>query len=80
MRKHQQRQLLELMKTIHEANNLIKKYIDNKNYGDAIKLLIDCQEAAVSIGNTIEKLEVKGQLLLLTLKNSAIYCTRWLHL
>ena len=60
MRKHQQRQLLELMKTIHEANNLIKKYIDNKNYGDAIKLLIDCQEAAVSIGNTIEKLEGEG--------------------
>lgn len=60
MRKHQQKQLLELMETIHEANNLIKKYIDNKNYEGAIKLLRDCQEAAVSIGNTIEKLEGEG--------------------
>lgn len=57
MRKHQQKQLLELVTTIYEANNLVKKYIDNKNYDDAIKLLLNCQEAAVSIGSTIEELE-----------------------
>lgn len=60
MRKHQQKQLLELVATIYEANNLIKKYIDDKKYEIAIKLLADCQEAAISIGNTIEKLEGEG--------------------
>ena len=60
MRKHQQKQLLDLTKTIHEANNIIKKYIDAKNYEAVLKLLIDCQQAAVSIGNTIEKLEGEG--------------------
>jgi len=60
MRRHHQKQLLELINTIYEANALIKKYIDNKNYEGAIKLLFDCQESAVSIGSTIERLEGEG--------------------
>lgn len=62
MRKHQRKQLLELMNTIREANNLIKKYINDKNHEGAIKLLLECQEAAVSVGNTIENLEGEGTL------------------
>ncbi|NLM74452.1 MAG: hypothetical protein GX184_10550 [Clostridiaceae bacterium] len=60
MRRHQQKQLLELIKTIHEANGLIKKFIDDKDYESAIKLMIDCHESAVSMGTTIEKIEGEG--------------------
>ena len=60
MRKYHQKQLLDLIQTVYEANAHIKKYIDSKNFEGAIRLLIDCQESAVSMGTTIENLEGEG--------------------
>lgn len=60
MRKFQQKQLLEIINTIKEANTLIERFVKKQNYDEAIKLLVDCQEGAISVGNRIEQLEGEG--------------------
>lgn len=60
MRKYQKKQLLGLIDTLQEAHNEIKKLLVNDNVRAASKLLADCQNCAVHLGNTIEQLEGEG--------------------
>lgn len=53
MRKNIKRQLLEIIQTIYEAIEVCKKHHD-------INLLVDCQNAAVFIGEKIEETEGVG--------------------
>ena len=61
LRRYYQRQLLEAIETIKEANYLIERYIKEGKFEAALNLLIDCHDGAVSIGGRIEKLEGEGK-------------------
>jgi len=55
MRKRRLQQILELINTIREMHKEIKKSIEETRYGDTIEMLTCCQEAAISIGSSIEE-------------------------
>lgn len=60
MRKCQQKQLLELIQTLNEANAEIDRLLLSGDSGTVIKLLADSQEFAIHIGEFIEKVEGEG--------------------
>lgn len=60
MRKVQQQEILELVKTLHEAHVEIKENIEKRQNRIAQSILADCQECAISIGNVIEAFEGEG--------------------
>ncbi len=60
MRKHQQKQVLELIKTMTEAYAEIKRLFSLKEYASVIQLLSDCQDFIVKIGSYIESIEGEG--------------------
>lgn len=57
MRKDQQEQILELVKTLFEATDEINRQFSRKNIPTVINLLSDCQDAALYLGELIEKTE-----------------------
>ena len=57
MRKAQKAQLLEILQTLREAHESIKKCIDRCELETARVLLSDCQESAVQVGGIIEDSE-----------------------
>lgn len=60
MRKALKNNLLEIFKTIYEAHEIVKGFIDKKEYENAQNLLADCQDTAIQIGNLIEESEGEG--------------------
>lgn len=60
MRKFHQEQVLELIKTLNEAHNELKRLYSEQNTGAFIGLLADCQEYAIQIGNYIDSHEGEG--------------------
>lgn len=60
MRKAQKQQLIDLVKTLHEAHGVIKNYVVNKQIDSTMELLSQCQETAISVGSIIEKSEGEG--------------------
>ncbi|MBQ9605925.1 MAG: CDP-glycerol glycerophosphotransferase family protein [Lachnospiraceae bacterium] len=60
MRRHQKRMLMELVATLDEAHAQIGQELKNKNTDTALSLLGQCQECAVTIGETIEASEGEG--------------------
>lgn len=71
MRKAQHTELLEMVKTLQEAQDQIKVYLEKKNVTMAQDLLAQCQDAIVSIGNTIEAFEGEG---FVTVEYAQEYC------
>jgi hypothetical protein len=57
MRKHEQRQLLDLLHTLEEAHDEFARQTATKAI---VGLLADCQEFAVKIGEFIERIEGEG--------------------
>lgn len=57
MRKAVKNNLLEIFKTIYEAHEIVKGFIEKKEYENAQNLLADCQETAIQLGNLIEESE-----------------------
>ncbi|MCM3135730.1 hypothetical protein M3629_23415 [Paenibacillus polysaccharolyticus] len=57
MRKYQQRKILKIMKSLYGVIDEIHQHFINRDLSTVIKLLIDCQNAVVQIGEFIEKLE-----------------------
>lgn len=57
MRKTIKIQLIQLVDTILEAHNEIKKNLNALEYNNVRSILADCQECAVMIGNTIEQFD-----------------------
>jgi len=55
MRKRLLHQINELIMTTHEIHDEIKRAVEEARYGEAIEMLTYCQEAVISIGNSIEK-------------------------
>ena len=62
MRKRQQQELLDFVNSLHQAHEEVKGALDNKNYIVVKNMLSECQEFAITLGNTIEKLEGEGQI------------------
>ena len=60
MRKFLKNNILGIFKTIYEAHQSIKDFIDKKEYEKATNLLVDCQDTAIQIGNLIESSEGEG--------------------
>ena len=60
MRKALKNNLLEIFKTIYEAHEIVKGFIDKKEYENAQNLLADCQDTAIQLGNLIEESEGEG--------------------
>ncbi|MBD5462859.1 MAG: hypothetical protein HDR24_07350 [Lachnospiraceae bacterium] len=60
MRRQHREQILEMLCALSEAHDEIKSYLDNKTVQLADDLLIQCQEAAINIGNLIETSEGEG--------------------
>lgn len=60
MRTKQKRDILEMIGTLHQAHDEIKRYIESNQYTMAQDMLAQCQECAVSIGTAIESFEGEG--------------------
>lgn len=71
MRRAQHAELLEMVKTLQEAQDQIKVYLEKKNIAMAQEMLAQCQEAIVTIGNTIEAFEGEG---FITVEYAQEYC------
>ena len=50
MRTVQKRNILEMIHTLHQAHDEIKRNMESKQYILAQDMLIQCQECAISIG------------------------------
>lgn len=57
MRRAQKRQIEELAGQMEQAHEQIKRQIEQNDIRSAIELLEDCQNAGISLGTSIEKLE-----------------------
>lgn len=57
MRKANKKDLLEMIKTLCEAQNTAQSYMEAGDSGTAIALLTDCQDAAIGMGENIEASE-----------------------
>lgn len=71
MRKAQHAELIEMVQTLHEAHEQIRIQIEKKGYAYAQELFAQCQEAVVTIGNTIESFEGEG---FVTVEYAQEYC------
>ncbi len=71
MRKAQKQEIMEMLQTLQEAHDEIKKDIDKKNYVLAQDILSQCQECAITIGTAIEKFEGEG---FVTVSHVEAYC------
>ena len=60
MRKAQKQQVEDLLGQMKEAQGQIKKYIGQGNIPQAMELLEDCQNGAITIGTLIENTEYEG--------------------
>ncbi len=60
MRKQQKQQAEELLIQMEQAHEQIRKDIEQRNISDAVTLLEDCQNGAISLGTLIEKTEGEG--------------------
>ncbi len=71
MRKAQKQEIMEMLHTLQEAHDEIKKDIDKKDYVLAQDILSQCQECAITIGTAIEKFEGEG---FVTVSHVEAYC------
>lgn len=60
MRKFQQRQILEVIQSLHILHGEIRDRLNGKEYETVQAALADCQEAAIQVGEAIEQMEGTG--------------------
>ncbi len=60
MRVYQKKQCLETLRLIEEAQQEVVKYIEKSRTDEALGLLAQCQQGAVSVGEAVEKTEGEG--------------------
>lgn len=71
MRKAQKQEILEMIQTLYQAHDEIKRHIEGKKHTLAQDMLTQCQECAISMGIAIEKLEGEG---FITVSYVEAYC------
>lgn len=77
MRKAQKQEVLECIGSLHQAHGEIKGALKKNNRNLAQNMLGECQEFAVSIGESIEKLEGEGHPAVARLEE---YCETLYHI
>ena len=60
MRKREKDRLLEIMDTLSDGIEEVRRLMENAQEEEAMPLLADCQGAAIAIGNAIEQMEGTG--------------------
>lgn len=60
MRKFHRQQILEVIASLHTAHQHCRDYLSRKFCQEAQSLLSDCQDAAIQIGELIERIEGEG--------------------
>lgn len=71
MRKTQRQQLLDIIQTLYEAHNIVKKNLEYGNIQQTIQLLGNCQSTAIQMGEIIEHSEGEACIVVRTLEG---YC------
>ena len=71
MRKAQKQEVLEFINSLHQAHMEVKEALQQHNYGAVQNMLSECQEFAVTLGETIENLEGEGHI---TVSHVEEYC------
>lgn len=71
MREAKKRELLDCVGSLHQAHEEIKQALEKKEYRLAQKMVGECQGFAISMGETIEKLEGEGHT---AVANLEAYC------
>ncbi len=71
MRKGQKREILEFVNSFYQAHEEIKKALSSQKTIPAQNMLGECQEFAIQLGETIEKLEGEGHV---TVTHVEEYC------
>ncbi len=71
MRKKQKQEILNILKTLGAAHEVVKNAVDNGNIPGARNMLAKCQQAAIAVGTNIEQSEGGNQAAVLCLKE---YC------
>ena len=62
MRKAQKQEVLEFIDSLHQAHTEVKDALQQHKYDVAQNMLGECQEFAVSLGETIEEIEGEGHI------------------
>ena len=62
MRKAQKQEVLEFIDSLHQAHMEVKDALQQHKYDVAQNMLSECQEFAVSLGETIEEIEGEGHI------------------
>ena len=60
MRKYYKTQCMDVLSSIEEAHEQVIKYIEKKQIAEAAQLLESCQQGAIQVGTTIDRLEGEG--------------------
>ena len=76
MRKAQKQEVLEFISSLYRAHEEIKEALAGKNYGAVQNMLSECQEFAVILGKSIERLEGEGHI---TVSHVEEYCESLFH-
>lgn len=76
MRKAQKQEVLSCIKSLQQAHDEIKTALNQKNYSRVQNMLSECQDFAVSLGESIEKLEGEGHTTVTCLEE---YCEELYH-
>ena len=71
MKKAQKEQAENIIRLLYHVHDGIKKAAEQKRYEEATELLSRCQESAIDLGETIEKIEGEGCPAVAALEN---YC------
>lgn len=71
MRKARKEQIEELLNLLEQAHDEIRRLVENREFGEAMELLGQCQESAVKVGELIEKEEGENAPTIAKLEN---YC------
>lgn len=60
MRKFQQRQILDIIASMHAIHEEIRQRISKREYPVVLTMFSDCQETAIQVGEAIEQIEGDG--------------------
>ncbi len=77
MRSAQKQEVLELIKSLHQAHEEIKEALNQQKQTLAQNMIAECQEFAVSLGENIERLECQGHITVAYIEE---YCEALFHI
>ncbi len=77
MRKAQKLEVLEFINSMHQAHKEITEALNQKNNASVQSMLAECQDFAISLGQSIEKIEGTGHI---TVSYVEEYCEVLFHI